>query len=70
MKMRDAQKYVNRLTLAEIRYFAAVGLAFESNLLNAAHSAKLESDLRKRPPMMSCKFAKPPARAGAESRSP
>lgn len=52
MKMKDAKKLVARLTLAELKHFATVGLVFEVNTYDADDCDRTEKMLKKRAPMM------------------
>lgn len=52
MKMKDAKKFVDRLTLAELKHFAVVGLVFEVNTYDQDDAERTEEILKKRPPMM------------------
>lgn len=63
MKMKDAKQLVSRLTLAELKHFAVVGLVFEVNTYDADDAHRTLSMLKKRPPMMrsmsTCRGMKP-----------
>ena len=52
MRMKDAKKYVNRLTLSELKHFAIVGLVFEVNMYDVDDAERTLTMLKKRPPKM------------------
>lgn len=58
MKLRDARKLVNRLNYAEIAYYAAVGLAYDSNMMSAEDEQSLVAELRQRSPALTCRTLK------------